>query len=186
MTNNQKIILGVGAIALAYWLYTKKGSGASSQTPSDPNPCKNPNEVPCNNGSGKCYNITAKYSKDPCQLTSTNDADLRKICEKQINDAFNSGMPMIGIPKENQIANCITNRKNYQVALKDGESCDLVVGGVVGILRNGGVVKNGVCVKKSNDANFSNFTSKSTRQSCARMYCVKDCIDTPRGGRCTI
>jgi hypothetical protein len=42
------------------------------------------------------------------------------------------------------------------------------------------------CEKKKNDANFSNFTSKSTTQSCARMYCLKDCIDTPRGGRCTI
>jgi len=36
MTNNQKIILGVGAIALAYWLYKRKGSGKSRQTPSTP------------------------------------------------------------------------------------------------------------------------------------------------------
>jgi hypothetical protein len=31
---------------------------------------------------------------------------------------------------------------------KDGTPCDLVVGGVVGILPNGGIIKNGVCVKK--------------------------------------
>ena len=76
MTNNQKILLGIGAIALAYWLYKRKGSGSSRQAPSTP--------------------------------------------------------------------------------------------------------------KKDNDANFSNLTSSSTRQSCARMFCLKDCIDTPRGGRCTI
>jgi hypothetical protein len=44
MTNNQKILLGVGVVALAYWIYSKKGKGASSQVPSKPpqvggNPC---------------------------------------------------------------------------------------------------------------------------------------------------
>ena len=76
MTSNQKILLGVGAIALAYLLYSKKSSGVSRQAPITP--------------------------------------------------------------------------------------------------------------KKDNDANFSNLTSSSTRQSCARMFCLKDCIDTPRGGRCTV
>ena len=36
MTNNQKILLGVGAVALAYWLYKRKGSGISRQAPSNP------------------------------------------------------------------------------------------------------------------------------------------------------
>ena len=44
MTNNQKIILGVGAIALAYLLYKRKGSGITRQAPLNPpqvggNPC---------------------------------------------------------------------------------------------------------------------------------------------------
>jgi hypothetical protein len=69
MTNNQKILIGVGAIALAYYFYTKsKGGGAISQTPSASNPCKNENEVPCGNGSGKCYLINARYSEDPCKI----------------------------------------------------------------------------------------------------------------------
>jgi len=36
MTNNQKLILGVGAIALAYWLYKRKGGGISRQAPITP------------------------------------------------------------------------------------------------------------------------------------------------------
>jgi hypothetical protein len=70
MTNNQKILLGVGAIALAYYFYNKgKGKGkAVSETNPTPNPCKNPDEVPCNNGSGKCYSILAKYKSDPCKI----------------------------------------------------------------------------------------------------------------------
>ena len=66
MTQNQKILLGVGAIALAYFIYKRKGSGISRQAPS--NPCKNENEVPCDNGSGKCYSVLAKYSQDPCKV----------------------------------------------------------------------------------------------------------------------
>ena len=38
MTNNQKILLGVGVVALAYYLFKDKfkGGGASTQTPSNP------------------------------------------------------------------------------------------------------------------------------------------------------
>jgi hypothetical protein len=36
MTNNQKILLGVGGLALAYFLYKRNSSGASRQAPSKP------------------------------------------------------------------------------------------------------------------------------------------------------
>ena len=67
MTKNQKIAIGIGAVALAYWLYTKNKANKSAETPATPsepnsggskppnrstnqldNSCSNPNEVPCN------------------------------------------------------------------------------------------------------------------------------------------
>lgn len=85
MQRNTKILLGLGAVALGYYLYTKNKAKSVAQTssgepqePSTPqpspntNPCKNPNEVPCDNGSGKCYRIDVRYSKDPCKIDTPN------------------------------------------------------------------------------------------------------------------
>jgi hypothetical protein len=126
MTNNQKILLGVGAVALAYFLYKRNSNGANGQAPSNPNlegdvdenynkclkefeslakpsfrhdpkqyrddfikdcmkrssisnPCKYPNEVPCGNGSGKCYMINARYSQDPCKLEATPKPNMPRV-----------------------------------------------------------------------------------------------------------
>jgi hypothetical protein len=63
MNNNQKIFLGLSAVALGYYFYIKSKKNIATQ-----NPCKNENEVPCNNGSGKCYMINARYMQDPCKI----------------------------------------------------------------------------------------------------------------------
>lgn len=86
MTQNQKIAIGIGALALGYWLYTKNKASKSIVTtgtstppviddfstlpknPNEKNPCKGENEVPCANGSGKCYMINARYGSDPCKV----------------------------------------------------------------------------------------------------------------------
>lgn len=58
MTNNQKIILGVGAIALAYYLFKDKFKGvASTQTPSTPT--SEPRVFNCQ--SGKPFSLKDNY-----------------------------------------------------------------------------------------------------------------------------
>jgi hypothetical protein len=67
MERNTKILLGIGAVALGYYLYTKNKAKSEPQ-PSSVNPCKGENQVPCSNGSGKCYMANAQYITDPCKI----------------------------------------------------------------------------------------------------------------------
>lgn len=92
MTNNQKILLGLSAVALGYYLYVKSKKGKLTQ--STRNPCKNEGEVPCNNGSGKCYMIDVQYAQDPCKV----DKPKTNTCTSGkpfivINDVINGVVP---------------------------------------------------------------------------------------------
>jgi hypothetical protein len=137
MTKNQKILIGVGVVALAYYFYTKrKGSGGITETPSASNPCKNPNEVPCSNGSGKCYMINARYSEDPCKIDKpiNLEGDVDENYNKCLKEFESLPMPQ-GTPrfnfkqyKEDTIKDCMkrsstTNPSNLQTTnytCKDG------------------------------------------------------------------
>jgi hypothetical protein len=69
MNRNTKILIGLGAAAaIAYYLYAYTKVADIVKLKIYKNPCKGENEVPCNNGSGKCYMIDARYITDPCQI----------------------------------------------------------------------------------------------------------------------
>jgi hypothetical protein len=84
MERNTKILLGLGAVALGYYLYTKNKAKSVAQ-PSSANPCKNPNEVPCNNGSGKCYMANAQYITDPCKIDKPQSSTLMGDVDENYN-----------------------------------------------------------------------------------------------------
>jgi len=128
MTKKTKILIGVGAVALAYYLYTKS-KGTTTTTPPNntpTNPCGE-NEVPCANGSGKCYMVNAQYAKDPCKIDNPNPSNTD--CKKGI---------FCGLNEVKIDCKCVKK--------SDGSPCDVVVGGVLGIYPNGGIMKNGICV----------------------------------------
>ena len=73
MTKNQKLILGVGAIALAYWLFKNKGQGVATTTqPQEPS---NTGDIPVPAPStSKVY-----YCKDGFKnVITTNPSDINK------------------------------------------------------------------------------------------------------------
>jgi hypothetical protein len=78
MTKTTKIVLGVGAIALAYYFYTKRGkvSTTSNEKPSEPNsggskpPTSEPSTIPSPN-----LKTTIYTCKDGFKVTQTIDKD---------------------------------------------------------------------------------------------------------------
>jgi hypothetical protein len=76
MTKNQKIVLGVGVLALAYYFYTKnKSKKLANQQPSTPSTTPtNPNNggvVPPINNSGDSPNLPTTPTPTPTPITST-------------------------------------------------------------------------------------------------------------------
>lgn len=147
MTQNQKIILGVGAIALAYWLYSKRGGGASGQTQSTPQNvgdspkvyyCKdgfkvtmekeNPNiqniryANPCE-GHGGIDEIKTNGGGDPLEPSSIpntlSEDEKRKICEKRIDNALKSGNAMSAMPREGLIRGCMNTVSSQNTITDD-------------------------------------------------------------------
>jgi hypothetical protein len=57
MNKTNKIILGVGAVALLYFILKPKAKATTR--------CRG-GQVPCGDGSGKCYDPTANYKVNPC------------------------------------------------------------------------------------------------------------------------
>jgi hypothetical protein len=136
MERNTKILLGLGAVALAYYLYTKNKAKSDPQAPSKPQTTPDLNKklsdcmmdlasvrmtkegyeysiancMGCNKG--LVFNRTTMECEKANVKISQTESTLRKFCEKRIDDAVMSGKPLPAMPKEGLIRQCMEANRN--------------------------------------------------------------------------